>query len=127
MIFNGKYTIISTTGEHRTFEIRTQAADAKFAPGSRIISMLVGSNNDSDYKGFGFVNDGIKLWKSQNTEFFQKVAAMIWSLLIEEENSPYHKFGIRIEVEKKCLVCNRTLTNPKSLETGVGPECGKRM
>jgi hypothetical protein len=127
MIFNGKYTVISTSGEHRTFEIRTQPADAKFAPGSRIISMLVGQNNEGDYKGFGFVSDGIKLWKSQNTEFFRKTSDMIWSLLIDGENSKYYKFGIRIEVEKKCLICNRTLTNPKSLETGVGPECGKRM
>jgi hypothetical protein len=46
-LFNGRYTIQSKqTGEHRTFWVKTQAADAKFAPGRRVVSLLTGSQND---------------------------------------------------------------------------------
>jgi Family of unknown function (DUF6011) len=33
---------------------------------------------------------------------------------------------LRITHEGKCCVCGRTLTNPESLKTGIGPECAKR-
>lgn len=39
-LFNGFYTIRNRqTGEHRTFRIATQAEDARFAPGERIVSL----------------------------------------------------------------------------------------
>lgn len=51
---NGKLTFHnSRTGEHRTFQVKTQDADAKFAPGERIVSLLVGNDNQNDYRGFG--------------------------------------------------------------------------
>jgi hypothetical protein len=53
-IFNGRYTIQNrTTGEHRTFIIRTQPKDSKFAPGCRVAALLTGPDNDSDanYQG----------------------------------------------------------------------------
>jgi hypothetical protein len=45
-VFNGTYTITSPTGEHRTFRIKTQKDDARFAPGKRTIALLTGSDND---------------------------------------------------------------------------------
>lgn len=57
---NGRCTIESTrTGEHRTFRIWTQAADAEFAPGKRVVALLTGSQNDDpdDYTGFAFIDE----------------------------------------------------------------------
>ena len=40
---NGTITIHNPkTGDHRTFQIKTQPADAKFAPGRRVVSLLTG-------------------------------------------------------------------------------------
>jgi len=68
-LFNGRYTVESTeTGEHRTFWVRTQPADAEFAPGKRVVSLLTGSQNDdpSCYTNFGFVDDaGIHVFPSK--------------------------------------------------------------
>ena len=51
---NGRFTVTSTkTGEHRTFRIRTQPDDAKFAPKERVITLLIGPDNESSYKGTG--------------------------------------------------------------------------
>ena len=62
--FNGIYTVTNKeTGEHRTFAVRTQKEDAKFAPGERIVALLTGPNNEDDYTGFGFVTPaGIIVW-----------------------------------------------------------------
>lgn len=54
-MFNGFYTITSPTGEHRTFQVKTQSEDAPFAAGKRIVMMLTGEDNEEDYTGFGFV------------------------------------------------------------------------
>lgn len=131
--YNGTYTVTSFTGEHRTFMIKTQPDDARFAPASRIISMLVGSDNENDYKGFGFVYDNeIYVWpkkraaKHQEPTFWEKSADMVWSLVTKGDASPYYRKGCRLMVEERCRRCNRKLTNPVSIEAGIGPECAQR-
>lgn len=134
-IFNGKYTIQNrTTGEHRTFMVKTQAPDAKFAPGTRIVALLTGSDNDSDasYQGFGFVNfDGIRVWTAKRgTEAGKKsawehYAAMLWSLAVDSGASEYaEKYSLLME--GRCVKCNRVLTEPESIRTGIGPVCDGR-
>lgn len=128
MIYNGTYTVVSPSGDHRTLEIRTQADKADFLPGKRIISMLTGPNNEVDYTGFGFVTDqGIRVWKKQQTDFYLKVTKMLWSLLEDGASSPYRAKGVEVMVEKRCLRCNRKLTTPESIERGIGPECASRL
>ena len=34
--------------------------------------------------------------------------------------------GHELLVSRHCLRCNRVLTTPESIESGVGPECAKR-
>lgn len=134
MIHNGKYTIKSPSGEHRTFDISTQPDDATFAPGKRVISLLVGQDNEHSYQGFGFVTDqGICVWSRlrgdspQEPSFHEKCAKMIWSLVEDGESSLYLAKGVTLHLEKHCLRCNRTLTTPESIERGIGPECARIM
>lgn len=125
-MFNGFYTITSPTGGYRTFRILTQDLKEEFAPGKRIIGMLIGEDNEFDYKDFGFVSDkGIHVWKSQRNDFFLKCATMLWSLSELGDRSPYAKAGVALRLDKRCLKCNRRLTNPVSLDLGIGPECMK--
>lgn len=134
-IFNGKYTIQNrATGEHRTFYVRTQKADAKFAPGARVAALLTGSDNDSDssYQGFGFVNnDGIRVWSSKRGTVAGKksswewYAEMLWSLAVDGGASEFaEKYSLLME--GRCVKCNRTLTEPESIRTGIGPVCDGR-
>jgi hypothetical protein len=121
---NGTFTVTSIkTGEHRTFRVKTQKPDANFAPGSRVISLLVGPNNEGDYKGFGFVGDNgqIYLWGKYKTPTFQAYKRML-------ENMAGHIEAGNIDVlsATKCRVCNHKLTDPVSIETGIGPICAGR-
>lgn len=126
-IFNGKYTVQNrVTGEHRTFQIKTQKEDASFAPGKRILSLLTGSNNESDYTGFAFVTEeGINVWSSKRGGDFDKYANLLWSLT---QDGGLSVFATRysLMVEGRCIVCNRALTTPESILTGIGPVCDGR-
>ena len=54
VIPNGEITLTNReTGEHRTFRIRTNKEDARFAPGERVIALLTGPDNTTSYTGFG--------------------------------------------------------------------------
>ena len=126
-IHNGTYTIRNkTTGEHRTLKIHTQAPDARFAPGARIVSLLTGSSNEKDYTGFGFLSDdGIRIWKryrgNGHRTAHEWYAKMLWDFLANHGQ----EFGDRYDClcERRCRICNRKLTTPESIELGIGPVC----
>jgi hypothetical protein len=131
-IFNGRYTIKNRkSGEHRTFEIKTQAEDAKFAAGKRVVALLTGPDNTADYTGFGFVeDDGIAIWKSKRGEAgkkspFEWYAEMLWSLALDSGSSPFAE-SYEFMQEGTCAVCNRPLTEPESIKTGIGPVCREK-
>lgn len=107
------------TGEHRTFQVRTQKEDAKFMPGVRLLSILEGPDNVSDYRSIGFVNTvgQVVLWrKNANSAFYKWCVA---ALELPE------KYGDRVEYsfEGRCRRCNRLLTTPESVASGIGPVC----
>lgn len=134
--WNGRFTVKnSTTGEHRTFQIKTQPDDSKFAPGKRIVALLTGPNNEGDYTPFAFcfTNGIIPFSKKRAVDGkpwtpFQWYADMLNVLLVEghvsRRGKSYEGYGILIE--RRCRVCNRTLTRPESIESGIGPVCAGR-
>ncbi len=132
---NGIFTVTSiTTGEHRTFRIKTQAEDAKFAPGSRVVSLLTGPDNSNDYKSFGFVNPGyqdnikIAVWKKYRGSGWDKRSTFEkYAATLENLSSLEGQGKIEILVEGLCRICNRKLTEPESLKTGIGPVCAGRV
>lgn len=120
---NGTVTVQSPTGNHRTFEIKTQKQDANFAPGKRILSLLTGPNNESDYRGLGFVIDGkVILWKKNRTPHYWSLVKMLLADNIES----YESKGVKYYFEGRCIRCNRKLTTPESVESGIGPICAAR-
>lgn len=125
-IHNGIYTITSPKGGHRTFQIKTALNGA--LKGSRILSMLTGPDNTRNYTGFAFVNnDGIKVWsKYAVNPDYKTYGELLWSLALDGERSPYFQRGYRLLVEGRCVKCNRRLTVPESVISGIGPECAGR-
>lgn len=114
---NGKITVFNPkTNNQRTFMIKTQKKDAKFAPSARIVYLLIGPNNESDYLPFGFVNgEKITLWKRYKTKQYEMLAKVI-------EDPTIFPFMEYIH-EGKCRVCNKTLTDNISVKLGLGPKC----
>lgn len=110
------------TGGHRTLRIRTQPEDSGFAPGERVIGLLTGSDNESDYRNFGFVKqDGrVIVWKRHRGTVFETYARMI------ERPEIFEAKGVEYLFDTRCRRCNRTLTEPTSVTSGIGPICSGR-
>lgn len=133
-ISNGFLTVTNeSSGGHRTFRVRTQKEDSKFAPGMRVVALLIGPNNTADYQGFGFVLDNgwISLWKRNRTPQYEGLAKAVRLASKALENgkdtfqTPKATYSVRLS--KRCLRCNRTLTTPESLKRGYGPDCAAVM
>lgn len=101
------------TGNHRTFKIHTVKKGA--LKGKRIISMLIGPNNEEDYLGIAFVDDsGIHVWNKHKNSLYEKTVKCL--LKIEA-------MGLVAQFSGKCRVCNRKLTRPSSISSGIGEKC----
>lgn len=130
---NGIITIHSPRGGHRTFRIRTQPADAKFAPNRQIVAMLTGPDNGTDYTSFGFVVSGdVIVWQSRMgpavgaNGLHERSDWEVFALMLSHRTD-FEAHGYRYLHEATCRRCNRRLTTPESIAAGVGPECGGRV
>ena len=138
-IANGTFTLIWPDGDrHKTFKIKTQKADSKFMPGKRLISLMTGRDNESDYTTFGEATDsGLNIWHSVLNGTSKNAYVMndgklpiwlqvLWDIATKGDQSQYFQKGMRLEASETCIVCNRKLTNPLSISTKIGPECAAR-
>lgn len=116
---NGIITVVNKkTGGHRTFKIATvKNGNLK---GKRIVSLLIGPDNTSDYLGLGFVHDDgiVRVWGKHKGSVYEKTIEVLNHL---------DTLPVEVMFEGKCRVCNRVLTNPKSLVIGIGSECLNKL
>ncbi len=121
-IANGCYTLHNVKRDtHRTFRIRT--AKKGGLKGKRIVELLTGPDNTNDYTAFGFLNPNcISVWKSkQQTTTYLNYAEFFFKMLKGAKCE-----SVEMKTEKFCLICNRKLTNPESIDNNIGPECAKK-
>jgi len=109
---HGTYTV-EIEGGHATFRISHQPDDARFAPGKDIIGVMLGSDNER-YQSIGFVNHG-------HVNLFRKYLGT---------SEPWKVYLSELEADPEavldalnCRRCNRLLTTPESIATGIGPVC----
>jgi len=121
------FTVSNGRGEHYTFRINKPKRDDKGNP-PYFISMLTGSDNDSDYTYIGLYipqNNNVKLTsKSKFTADSKPIRVLNWAFTMIAEGKEL-PLGYSIQHEGRCCRCARTLTTPESIERGIGPECAK--
>ena len=118
---NGIFTLFRGD-EWRTFKIRSQKADARFKPGERILYALCGPRNMDDYRGIGTIDErGLVIWFKWRGTPTAAFAQMFWERMAEDKHLEWS-----VEEARTCLVCNRLLTTPASVLSGIGPECADR-
>lgn len=142
--YDGEFTFANDgTGQRRTFRLQTMPADAEFAPGARVVSVLTGPDNERDYRGFAFVVEGdvgLALWRrfKDDPEFLAYVAMMEAYFLKacrrgfkrsdNSEGLDHVPSGNRYSVSesRRCVRCGRLLTTPESIAAGIGPVCAEK-
>jgi hypothetical protein len=67
-----------------------------------------------------FIDDDgkIDVWEKQKGTLNAKIVECLDR--IEE-------LGLIVKFDTTCRICNRKLTNPVSIDSGIGPECAKRV
>ena len=122
-IHDGYFTVTTSDG-HRTFRIHTQDADASFAPGKQVIAFLSGPCNESNYTSFAFVANGQVYPLKRFQHGYDTIIAAARFLV----GGDYQAAGKMFAQESgNCYVCGRVLTDPLSIETGIGPICASRI
>jgi hypothetical protein len=143
MLTNGYFTITNQEGEHRTFRIRTQKPEARFAAGKRVVALLAGPDNTSDYQGFAFVaddEDNVRVWLSKRGQGTRSAYDWYAYLLKKACEALVGSEGVEasadfvvggrnycVQTARACQMCNRLLTDPQSVSRGYGPECWEKV
>lgn len=127
-VANGTYTLTNpASGGYRTYRVQTWERDVGGSVElSRVLQLLVGSDNEGDFVGFAFLTDrGPSVWRrfqsANDKNQWGRLAWWFWKTVAEGEGP------LQAQLSKRCLRCNRKLTTPESLERGVGPECWEAM
>lgn len=117
--YNGEISVRSLkTGEHRTFRISNWKKADK-----RIISALTGPCNETDYLGIGFIEGSeVKTWSRHVNTQHEKNAKWVMKVLAAGGHE-----SAEIFFSCTCRRCGRKLTHPNSIESGIGPECAKKV
>lgn len=127
---NATFTIKSErTNEHRTFKIRKTKPTPRFPTPACFVSLLTGSNNETDFTYLGLVDEKTGFFRltknSKHNESSPDIVILKWFLrhLFSDmtlQNATINHTG-------RCGCCGRLLTVPESVTRGIGPECWSRI
>jgi hypothetical protein len=122
----GTFTVIfdNDPDEYETIMIET-VTDGPLK-GKTIASFLSGSDNETDFTGFAFV-DGtrVNIWKRfVNLHGSRKESAVRVITLGTADDVLDAREAYAVK-SSRCSRCHRTLTVPASLHRGVGPDCAE--
>ena len=110
------------TGTHRTFRV---SPEQSWCDGKTVISLLTGSSNTSSYTGIGFVtNEGVQLWKKYSSD--TPLAKSVDRLVADARGAAQLTLEMakqHVLTSENCYVCGKLLTDPDSIEAGIGPVC----
>jgi hypothetical protein len=133
---NAIFTIDNGQGKWYTYRVdhvpaRTEEFTSKGQrtyPEAWFVKMLTGPSNESDYTYVGLLNcERVRL--TQRSPYAAdslpvKVFDFAMRVILGKQELPP---GYSIHHEGRCGRCGRRLTVPESIESGIGPECAKKM
>jgi hypothetical protein len=121
MAGNAYFTLVSPTGQRKTFRVYLAKKDKTKYPNSRRVALLTGPNNEADYTGLGFINNGkFNAWNGLSEHAGVKTFAGLWNRLNSNQNP---LTTVQFWHEGRCGRCGKKLTVPESIASGIGPVC----
>jgi hypothetical protein len=126
----GTYTVVLDGDTSDRVTLRFQDAKEGFLErahmpkGTQIVSYLMGSDNETDYIGFGFVVGArYTIWsRFRNADQSRLQRAL--AFMVEGTDEERREAGMTYALESStCYRCGRALTVPVSIGRGLGPVC----
>jgi hypothetical protein len=102
------------------------------------MAVLTGNDNEVDYQGLGFVDaaDGftdMRIWKKWEGSNAARAAILVLGIAdtMARKGQDQYELGtqgwiVKVQRSAFCIVCNRKLTAPESISSGIGPMCAGR-
>jgi len=118
----------SDRNTHLTFKARRPKGWTVESP--VLVDLMVGSDNESDFGFIGSINTRgfYKASTKSKVDADRKAVAnrtLVW-LLTKINNGVDLPDALEIKGASKCCRCARKLTNPESVDDGMGPVCRKK-
>lgn len=125
------FTVANGKGQHYTYRVVCSKASAKNPRSAWWVSFLTGPDNEHDYTYIGryYPQNGgsFTLTNASNLPAESlPVRVFAWAIAVIHGQKRLPD-GYSIHHEGFCGRCGRRLTNPESIETGIGPECSKLL
>lgn len=126
-ILGGRATVTVVNPESgNRFTYRVAAKDVGSADAPRtlhFVSVLTGPENTSDYQFLGTIFEGDRFVHGKKSRITPEAPSAraftwVWNHLESDRFEIWH--------EGKCSRCSRALTDPESIERGLGPVCAGR-
>jgi len=118
------FTVHNDKGIHYTYKI------SKKPKWPFCIYVLTGPDNNSNYTYLGVYNpNNFRVYltgKSKYKDDTMMVKVIRWAVARIGSGKPVPE-GYGIKHDGRCCRCGRRLTTPESVDSGIGPECRKRM
>lgn len=128
--FGGKaiFTVSNNSGKHYTFKVSKAPSNPNFQGEMFFVSVMTGSDNLSDYTYMGVLHKRdcrmVTTKKSKISPGDVRYKTAQWAInKILTDTLPE---GYAVRHAGRCCACGRLLTNPESIDAGIGPECAKR-
>ena len=126
------FTIHNAEGKHYTYRINSKPDRNDKTKKVYFASLLTGPDNMSSYTYIGILNaEQGKIFPTQASQYnFDSLPIKVlnWGLKVIFQNSHHSlppNYGIKHE--GRCGRCARRLTTPESIDSGIGPECIKKV
>jgi len=129
---NATFTIEQPDAKYYTFKVQKVEKSDRWNE-AYFVKLLVGPNNTDDYAYIGkldaFTGQVSTTAKSHLPQdsypirLLNRVLARVWG----EDHVAYEQHGYKTHHEGTCGRCGRALTVPSSIESGIGPECQKKL
>lgn len=112
------------TGKHYTYSVKR----AKDNDSLYFVGLLAGGDNERDYVYIGCIrSEGVEpmlFAGRKGNAAHPAYKALDWALYHLTRGTIPEK--LEVWHEGRCCRCNRKLTTPESLQSGIGPECAKK-
>lgn len=129
---NAVFTIELPDGDYCTYKVEHVEANGSWKE-AWFVKLLVGPDNNEDFAYLGKLNDytgqmtvtakSCRKADDFGVRLLNRVLARIWS----DDAAAFEKHGYKVHHEGRCGKCGRRLTVPESVESGIGPECSRKM
>ena len=113
------------TGTHYTYHVKAAKPTPQYPNPAWFVRVLTGPNNTEDYTYIGRLDDRGTFRSVRGgaaapyVRAFEYLGQRIAMGALPDVLEFYHA--------GKCGRCNRVLTTPESVSSGIGPECKKKM